>query len=52
VEPRLANIETGEILLVPKVSDIWCRNSDLAPERGVAVLLASFPYNEASPVIE
>jgi hypothetical protein len=27
VAPKLANIENGEISLVPKLSDIWCRNS-------------------------
>jgi hypothetical protein len=30
VAPKLTNIEIGEIPLVPKLSEIWCRNSDLA----------------------
>ena len=28
---KLANIETGEIWLVLKLSDIWCRNSRTKP---------------------
>jgi hypothetical protein len=35
--PKLANIEIGEILLVSKLSDIWCRNSRTKSSGGVAV---------------
>jgi hypothetical protein len=31
VEPKLTNIEIGKILLVPKLSDTWCRNSRTKP---------------------
>ena len=29
--PKLANIEIGEISVVPKLSDIWCPNSRTKP---------------------
>src|SRR5256885_7126312 len=38
VAPKLANIEIGEISLVPKLSDIWCRNSRTKPVAGFVSL--------------
>jgi len=45
VEPKLANIEIGEIAVVPELSDIWCPNSRTKPHRRWALSLARDAYD-------
>jgi hypothetical protein len=49
VAPKLANIENGEISLVPKLRDIWCRNSRTKPRtRSSSALPPRLPQSPTS----